>query len=108
MILLLLLLVVVEAAKKKPSKGELGMMIRISPERYAFFSTRYDIDTIFGFFSRYDTISIQYFGLRKGLLFEEFSASFRLIFRILEIFRGFSEFSEFLELSENFGRKKTK
>ena len=29
-ILLLLLLVVVEAAKKKPSKGELGMMIRMS------------------------------------------------------------------------------
>ena len=29
MILLLLLLVVVEAAKKKPSKGELGMMIRM-------------------------------------------------------------------------------
>ena len=28
-ILLLLLLVVVEAAKKKPSKGELGMMIRM-------------------------------------------------------------------------------
>ena len=29
MILLLLLLVVVEAAKKKPSKGELGMIIRM-------------------------------------------------------------------------------
>ena len=29
-ILLLLLLVVVEAAKKKPSKGELGMMIRMN------------------------------------------------------------------------------
>ena len=29
-ILLLLLLVVVEAAKKKPSKGELGMIIRMS------------------------------------------------------------------------------
>ena len=29
MILLLLLLVVVEAAKKKPSKGELGRMIRM-------------------------------------------------------------------------------
>ena len=33
MILLLLLLVVVEAAKKKPSKGELGMMIRIRMRR---------------------------------------------------------------------------
>ena len=44
-----------------------------TPERYAFFR----LDTIFGFFIRYDTISIRYFGLRKDLLFEEFSANFR-------------------------------
>ena len=40
------------------------------PWAISFFSTRYDIDTILGVFSRYDTISIRYFGLKKDLLFK--------------------------------------
>ena len=62
----------------------------------SFFSTRYDIDTILGFFSRYDTI--RYEGFKKDLLFKEFSANFRQIFRI------FGKFSEFLANFWNFRR----
>ena len=49
------------------------IIYRSTPERYAFFR----LDTIFGFFIRYNTISIRYCGLRKDLLFEEFSANFQ-------------------------------
>ena len=49
-----------------------------------FFSTLYDIDTILGFFSRYDTI--RYEGFKKDLLFKEFSANFQNFRRIFGIF----------------------
>ena len=70
------------------------------------------------FFSiRYDTI--RYEGLKEDLLFEEFSANFRRIFRIFGEFSEFSanfqnfrrifgEFSEFSANFWNFRRKKTK
>ena len=38
---------------------------------YVFFFIRYNIDTIFGFFPRYDTILIQYFGLRNVLFLKD-------------------------------------
>ena len=66
-------------------------------ERYAFFL----LDTIWGFFIRYDTISIQYVGLKKDLLFKEFSANFQNFRRIFWIF---GEFSEFPENFQNFQR----
>ena len=50
----------------------LFVTVVVTPERYAFFR----LDTIFGFFSRYDTITIRYFGLKKDLLLKEFSANF--------------------------------
>ena len=42
---------------------------RSTLQRYVFSFIRYDIDTIFVFLSRYNSISIQYFGLRNGLFF---------------------------------------
>ena len=98
------------------SLAELAHMRQYHPWAISFFSTRYDIDTILGFFL--DTI--RYEGFKKDLLFKEFSANFqnfRQIFGIFGVvvvvvedfgswvFRIFGEFSEF---SENFWRKKTK
>ena len=73
------------------------------------FSTRYDIDTILGFFL--DTI--RYEGFKKDLLFKEFSANFQNFRRIFGIFGVvvvvedfgswvFRIFGEFSEFSENF------
>ena len=78
----------------------------------SFFSIRYDIDTIWGFFSRYDTIRYDMRASKKTFFlrnfrrifgeFSEFSANF-LNFR-----RIFGEFSEFSANFWNFRRKKTK
>ena len=73
-------------------------------DKLFFDSIRYE-----GFFL--DTITIQYKGLKKDLLFKKFSANFQNFWnfwRIVGIFGVFSEFSEFSERSENFRRKKTK
>ena len=89
-------------------------VISISSEHWvaiSFFSIRYDIDTIWGFFSRYDTIwydmraSKKTFFLRNFWrifrIFGEFSANFQNFRRI---FRNFCEFSEFSENFRNFRR----
>ena len=82
------------------------------PVAISFFSTRYDIDTILGFFSLYDTTSIQYdinaisircVGLKKDLLFKEFLANFQNFRRffgifgvvVVEDFHGFMGFQNF-------------
>ena len=88
----------------------------------SFFSIRYDIDTIWGFFSRYDTI----WGPQRRPsfwgIFGEFSENFQNFWRIFGIFGAvvvvddfgswvfwiFGEFSEFSENFWNFRRKKTK
>jgi len=65
----------------------------LSSDKLFFDSIRYRYDMRVFFSIRYDTI--RYEGLKEDLLFEEFSANFRRIFRI------FGEFSEF---SANFRR----
>ena len=81
-----------------------------TPERYVFFPTPYDINTIFGFFSQYDTISLRYFGLKKDLLFKEFLANFQIFrnfWRFFGIFCVFSEFSgNFLNFRRIFDEKR--
>ena len=60
----------------------------LSSDKLFFDSIRYRYDMRVFFSIRYDTI--RYEGLKEDLLFEEFSANFRRIFRI---------FGEFLEFS---------
>merc|ERR550517_1949945 len=88
-----------------------------SSDKLFFDSIRYRYDMRVFFSIRYDTI--RYEGLKEDLLFEEFSANFRRIFRIFGEFSEFSanflnfrrifgEFSEFSANFWNFRRKKTK
>ena len=80
------------------------------PWSKSFFSTRYNIDM--------RVFSIRYEGLKKDLLFKEFSANFQNFRRIFGIFGVvvvedfgswvFRIFGEFSEFSENYRRKKTK
>ena len=85
----------------KPLKGR--GWFQLTPERYAFF------DSIRYLAFLFDTI--RYFGLRKNLLFEEFSANFQNFRQIFgwflefwENFRNFRRFSESSENFRNFGR----
>ena len=89
----------------------------VHPWAISFFSTRYDIDMILGFFL--DTIRYRYDIRASKKTF--FLRNFRQIFGIFGVvvvvvvedfgswvFGIFGEFSEFSEFSENFRRKKTK
>jgi len=66
----------------------------LSSDKLFFDSIRYRYDMRVFFSIRYDTI--RYEGLKEDLLFEEFSANFRRIFRI---------FGEFLEFSAKKDKK---
>ena len=63
-------------------------------DKLFFDSIRYQYDMRFFFSIRYDTI--RYEGLKEDLLFEEFSANFRRIFRIFgEFSANFQNFRRF-------------